>query len=224
MQKLRCIVYCLVLLSFYGCINFEMETFIGADGSGSAIIHYWTDIKLIYQDTSETNLFSFNQEIINKNFNSDGIEVKSIKVWEDEKDSTYHAEVKIVFDDINNLNKNKFFSEYQFKFVDGATGQKIFEQRVKGYHSPFVDAEKYSLKFIYHFPGQIITDNANERKNNTLIWKFSLNQLKTDKTLTATIKTPVGTNLTFQILALAFILILLWILLIIRKKRRKIEE
>lgn len=216
------LVFIIFLSIFSGCINLEVETFIGADGSGSAIIHYWTDIELIYQDTSHSNIFSFSQDVIKKNFVGDGIKIKSIKVWQNQKDTTYHSEIKIVFDDINLLSTAQFFENFEFKFKDGAIGQKIFEQKIKGSKFLIENQDKYSFKFIYHFPGQIITDNANQKINSTLIWVFNLKQLNSDKTLTATIKIPTSSYYQIIIPILIVILLLLWVLLII--KRRKSRE
>ncbi len=209
---------------FWGCLNLEMETFVAADGSGSAIIHYWTDLEILYSDTSTSNIFSFNENIIKENFSSDEVEVKSVKVWENKADTTFHAEVKIVFDDINNLNSTAFYKDYEFSFKDGAVGQKIFEQKIQGSKLLFGNKNNYHFKFIYHFPGSIITDNADHRKNNTLIWNFTLDQFQTDKTLTATIKVPDSSISQFLIPSLIIILILLWILLFLRRKRKKSED
>lgn len=209
---------------FWGCLNLEMETFIAADGSGSAIIHYWTDLEILYSDTSSTNIFSFNEDIIKKNFSSDEVEVKSVKVWENKSDTSFHAEIKIVFDDINNLNSTAFYKDYEFSFKDGAVGQKIFQQKIKGSKLLIGNKNNYQFKFIYHFPGSIITDNADQRKNNTLIWNFTLDQFQTDKTLTATIKVPDSSIYQYLIPFLIIILVLLWIFLLVRRKRKKSED
>jgi hypothetical protein len=223
MKKLKLTFLIFTALLFSGCINLEIETFIGADGSGSSIIHYWTKLDILYQDTSLTNKYSFKENVIRKNFENENIEIKSIKVWERSSDSTYHAEIKIIFNDINELNKCNFFKDHQISFKDGAVGQKIFVHKIKGGDLHLEEGDKYTLKYIYHFPGTIITDNADEHRNNSLIWKFNLNQLKTEKTLTATVKVPVNTGLQFIIPALVIILIALWIILIIRRKKRTEE-
>lgn len=223
MKKILVILIGLSLI-FYGCLNLEVETFIGGDGSGSAIIHYWSELEILFIDTSSVNQFSFKEDIIRKNFSDESIDIKSIKIWKKDEDSTYHAEIKIVFDDINKLGNCSFFKSYDIKFVDGAQGQKIFQQKLSSSDFSFSDANKYRIKFIYHFPGPIITDNATERKNNSLIWSFTLDQLKNDKTLTATIKVPVNTGLEYIIVVSVLVLIVLWVVLIIRKKTKKIEE
>lgn len=223
MRKFKFTFLMIIALLFPGCINLEIETFIGADGSGSSIVHYWTKLEILYDDTSSTNKYSFKENVIRKNFENEDIEVKSIKVWERTSDSTYHAEIKIIFNDINELNKCDFFKDCEISFKDGAAGQKIFVHKIKGGDLHLLEGDKYTLKYIYHFPGTIITDNADEHRNNSLIWKFTLNQLKTEKTLTATVKVPVNKGLQFIIPALIVILIALWIILIIRRKRRTEE-
>jgi hypothetical protein len=224
MKKLKFTLILMIVIGFQGCINLEIETFLGTDGSGSSIIHYWTKLDILYQDTSHTNKYSFKEDIIRKNFSDENIEIKSIKVWENQSDTTYHAEIKIIFDDINNLNKCNFFKDCEISFRDGATGQKIFVHKIKGGDLQLSNGEKYTIKYIYHFPGTIITDNADEYRNNSLIWNFTLDQLKTEKTLTATIKIPVSSALEYIIPAFIFILISLWIILIIRKRKKQQED
>lgn len=214
------------MLLFTGCLNIEQETFIGIDGSGSSIIHYWTDIEALYRDTSSTNRFSFFEKTIRKNFESENVEIKSIRVWEKNDDSTYHAEIKIVFNDINRLNQSEFFKDEIIEFVDGATGQKIFKQILKKFDFPKNNLNKYHIKYIYHFPGTIITDNAHEKRNNTLIWNFKLDQLENDKTLTATVKIPANSNFNRYLVPILIIfLVILWGVLIVKKlKYRKEKE
>lgn len=212
------------ILNFSGCLNLEIETFIGADGSGSAIVHYWTEFEIIFNDTSSSNQFSFKENLIRNNFTDENIEIKSIKVWHKKEDSTYHAEIKIVFDDINKLSNCTFFKSYEIRFVDGAQGQKIFQQKLTNPNFSSDFSNKYKIKFIYHFPGPIITDNATERRNNSLIWSFTLDQLKNDKTLTATIKVPTNAGLEYLITLSVLVLIALWIVLIIKKRKKRTEE
>lgn len=215
----------IILFFFTGCLNIEQETFIGSDGSGSSIIHYWTDIEAMYRDTSATNKFSFFESTIRKNFEDENIEIKSIRIWEKKEDSTYHAEIKIVFDDINKLNRCKFFKDEIIEFIDGATGQKIFKQLVKKFDFPKNNQQKYYIKYVYHLPGSIITDNAHEKRNNTLTWKFSLDQLDNDKTLTATIKIPTGSKFSDYLISILIIfLVFLWVILIVKKLKSRRES
>lgn len=214
-----------IILFFPGCLNIEQETFIGNDGSGSSIIHYWTDIEALYRDTSTTNKFSFYESTIRKNFEDENIEIKSVRIWEKKEDSTYHAEIKIVFNDINKLNKCEFFKDEIIEFIDGATGQKIFKQLIKKFDFPKNDQQKYYIKYVYHFPGPIITDNAHEKRNNTLTWKFRLDQLDNDKTLTATIKIPTENKFSkYLILILVILLVFLWVILIVRRLKHRRES
>jgi len=224
MKKLKFAFIVIVIVAFQGCINLEIETFIGVDGSGSSIIHYWTNLDVLYQDTSHTNKYSFKEDIIRKNFEDENIKIKSLKVWGKTSDTTYHAEIKIIFNDINKLNNCIFFKDYEISFKDGATGQKIFIHKIKGGDLYLAEGEKYTIKFIYHFPGTIITNNANEQKNNSLIWNFTLDQFEREKTLTATIKIPVNLELEFIIPAFIVILLILWIIIIFRKRQRQQEE
>lgn len=213
-----------ILIHLAGCINLEVETFVGANGSGSSIIHYWTDVELLYQDTSSSNIYSFKDDIIRKNFEENSVEIKSIKVWENNADSTYHAEVKILFKDLNKLNRCNFFKDYKIEFKDGAPGQKIFNKTLKGGNFGIKNTENYTIKFIYHFPGTLITDNATEHRNNTLVWTFSLSQLQTDKTLTATIKIPDSSGYEYILPVLVLILLVLWLVLAIRNRAKRTEE
>ncbi len=214
-----CIVFVLA-----GCLNIEIETFIGANGNGSSIIHYWTDIDLLYRDTSSSNIFSFNKKIIKNNFVSDGVEVKSIDVWENPSDTSYHAEIKIVFDDINKLNNTPFFKDYRITLKDGASGQKIFEQTIKSSKFSGLELKKYKLKYIYHFPGNIVTDNADEKVANTLIWHFTLGDLEKDKTLIATFKVPQSDSFIYFLPFLILFLVVLWIFIFLKKLKSKVEK
>lgn len=217
----------LIFLSFsiWGCINYEQEIFLRSDGSGSATIHYWTDLEEIFKDTSSTNKFSFQESLIRKNFELKGVEIESINIWQKVEDTTFHAQIKIYFEDINDLSKTMFFRDDSISWKDGTLGQKIFTQKVNAFGSNQQIFDNYTLRFIYHFPGTVVFDNAKEKTNNKLIWYFKLSELNSGKTLSATIKLPEKSNISSIIITgLIIILISLWVFIFIKKRKRVDEE
>lgn len=224
MKKFLQLVLVLFIFNFFGCINYEQETFLGIDGSGSAIIHYWTDREIIYQDSSKENKFSFIESVIKKNFQHPSVKVRKLRIWKEKKDTTFHAEIHIIFDDINKLVETEFYKDEKIEFVDGALGQKVFKQNLKGIGTQAKEFKKYFIKYIYHFPGTIISDNAKEKTNNTLIWSFQYTELTNDKMLTATVKIPESKLPNKLIITILIgLLIVLWIIIIIRLKKRTSE-
>jgi len=214
----------LTCIIFFGCINYEQEVFIRSNGSGSAKVHYWTDFKEIFEDTSSTNKFSFQKSIIKKNFELEGLEIKSINVWIRDTDTTYHAEIMIIFENINDLNKTPFFREDSIVWKDGAPGHKLFSQKVRAFVSNQGRFDNYYLRFTYHFPGIVIFDNAREKYKSRLVWHFNLSELTSEKTLLATIKLPENSVISSFILAGLIVFLLILMLILFLKKKKKYED
>jgi hypothetical protein len=209
------------LLLFSSCINYEQTTWLKSDGSGNMEVHYWTDVKSFFLDESKDNHLSFEEERIRKNFSAEGIQVDEIKVWKTNSDSIAHSLIKLRFDDINKINRCEFFSNTKIEFIDGSAGQKVFNQSING--SPGGDRifDKYTISYIYHFPGEIITDNAAVKEGNKLTWSYRLSELGQGKNLTATIKITKFSSFSDIIIVLGILLIVvLWVILIIKKKKK----
>lgn len=177
----------LILLSFNGCLNYYQETTLKTDGSGEMFVHYWMKF-VTPQDSLISNQFGiFNPDSIRTEFGSEFSEISDIEVYNDGTDSTIHAKVELTFRNIDSLSRTRAFKEANFSLKDGAAGQKIFSQFITPAATGFgVDGSAFSITYVYYLPGDIITHNAHELSNNRLTWQYTLADIGSGKTITAT--------------------------------------
>ncbi|MBM4175229.1 MAG: hypothetical protein FJ213_03505 [Ignavibacteria bacterium] len=225
MKKSAAIFLLFTLLFISSCINYEQTTWLNSDGSGSMEVHYWTDVSSFFLSDSNEEQLSFKEEQIRKNFSAAGIEVNEIKIWKTNSDSIGHALIKLKFEDFNKISECKFFSETKFEFVDGASGQKVFNQSISNTPGGERIFDRYTISYIYYFPGEVITDNSIRKDDNKLTWSYKLSELGTQKNLTATIKIQKLSSFSDIIIILGILLIVvIWIILIVKKKKRSTAE
>lgn len=172
-----------------GCINYEQNTTLKIDGSGTMTIHYWMHTPDSISFAFIDNLGIFTEDTLFSKFNSPFSEVQSIEVYSDSTDSTTHSVINIKFNHIDSLNYNKAFSEFNYTFQDGAPGQKAFSQFIPPVATGFgIDASQYLVSYKYNFQGEIITHNATNIDGNTLIWKYTLAEIGKGKTIVVTFR------------------------------------
>ncbi|MBU2446757.1 MAG: hypothetical protein KJ666_14465 [Bacteroidetes bacterium] len=225
MKKIITSFFLLTLLCIPSCINYEQTTWLNSDGSGNMEVHYWTDVSSFFLDDAKEEQLSFKEKQIKKNFSGTGIEVDEIKIWKTNSDSVAHALIKLQFDDINKINQCEFFKDTKIEFVDGAAGQKIFNQSVNSTPGGERIFDRYTISYIYYFPGEIVTDNATMKEKSKLTWSYKLSELGHVKNLTATVKLKKFSSFSDIIIILGILLIVvLWIILIVKKKKKSSAE
>ncbi len=187
MKKLLLLFAFLISISIIGCLNYEQEVSLYPDGSGNMKIHYWMQ----YQDTLRLELLNqvglFNPDTITKNFSSEFSKIENVTINTDSSDSTIHASFDLTFSSIDSLNQTKPFAEAKFSLIDGAAGQKVFSQFIPPAVTGFVgENNSFSIKYVYDFPGEIITHNAHSIEGKKLIWTYNITELGRGKTISVT--------------------------------------
>lgn len=187
-MKLKYLILLVIIITYFnGCLNYYQETTLKTDGSGEMFIHYWMR-SITPQDSLISSQFGiFNPDSIKSEFGSGYSQINDIEVYNDGTDSTIHAKVEITFKSIDSLSKTKAFKEANFSLKDGAAGQKVFSQFITPAATGFgVDGSSFSITYIYYLPGDIIAHNAHDLSNNRLTWKYTLAEIGSGKTITAT--------------------------------------
>ena len=170
-----------------GCLNYYQEVTLYPDGSGKMKIDYW--MKFTNEESKKVvdNLGIFNTDSIRSGFQSAYSIVDNVSVYGDSTDSSTHALVDLSFDHIDSLNKTHVFSEYEFSFVEKENGQVIFNQFIPPIATGFgVDASKFTVKYIYSIPGEILSHNAEEVNGRRLTWEYNLAEIGGGKTISVT--------------------------------------
>ncbi len=215
-------VFLLLFMSLisFACLNYEQEVSLYPDGSGTMRIHYW----MYSPDTLRAGVMDqvgiFNSDSITKNFSSDYSKIESVNVYSDTTDSTIHAELEITFSHIDSLNKTKPFSEANFSLQDGAAGQKVFSQFIPPTITGFgYDGSDFTIKYIYDFPGEIITHNALEVDKRKLIWKYTLADIGRGKTISVTYRPFKLKETPVWIYILSGVVLTIVVIFLFRKKK-----
>ena len=115
----------LLLLVISGCINYEQRTTLRADGSGTMVIHYWTEESVA--NFMSGDKLDFDGADIPQQYQAQGVKVKEAVSESNTKDSTRHMRVTLTFDSITALSNTQGFKATKFSFVrDGNTA--VFKQ------------------------------------------------------------------------------------------------
>ncbi|HKI77785.1 MAG TPA: hypothetical protein VKA26_04525 [Ignavibacteriaceae bacterium] len=152
-------------------------------------ITYW--MKLPDSENIKTldKIGLFNVNSIRDEFTSKFITIEDINVYTDSTDSTTHAIIDIIFQNIDSLNNTKAFANSNFSLQDGISGQKVFTQSIQPIATGFgFDGNNFRITYKYTFAGDVIKNNATDKEGRTLIWKYSLNEIGNGKTISVIFK------------------------------------
>ncbi len=208
------------LVIFSGCLNYEQETDIRHDGSGTMKIHYF----MTFLKADSTNNYGktgiFDADSVRKIYASDRYEIENAETWFDPADSSLNGIIEIIFTKVTRLNNTKLFEGLEFTFKDGAEGHKIFNLFIPPL-APFLntDLSDYKMKFIYGFPGEIIQHNAQREEQKKLIWEYSFKDIGKGKNLSVTFKPFKLAKTPYWIYYLAGFVLIVVIFFLFRKKR-----
>jgi hypothetical protein len=166
------------------CINLLQDVILYPDGSGEMHIDYW----MILPDDDSRRVADkigiFNPDSIRSEFSSKYTKISDIKVFSDSTDSSTHATVDFAFVRIDSLNLTRAFSDAEFLFKEGTSGQINFSQFIPPIATGFgINASNYNVTYRYTFSGSILFHNAHRVENKTLIWSYSLDEIGGGKTI-----------------------------------------
>lgn len=183
-------------------------------------IHYWMKTP----DTSSIKLLGkigiFNADSIKKEFSSPYTKIENIKVYSDSTDSTTHTIVEFSFSRVDSLNKVKAFSDAQFSFKDGASGQKVFSQFIPPIATGFgIDGTNFKIQYKYTFSGELVQHNAQKIEKRTLVWNYNLSEIGAGKTISVTFIPFKIKETPYWIYVLSGTVLLIVIIFLFKKKK-----
>jgi hypothetical protein len=184
------IIFSAVFIS--GCVNYEQDTKLNADGSGSMKIHYWTKMSNFTMG-STLGKFDFDEAKAKQNFTSANSEVKSVKMEDKLDDSTKHVYVDLTFKDINKLPEAKGFAEVRPSWKESKDGMELKYMLLKDTSAASnMGAGDYKVTYIFEMPDEIISTNAAKKDGKTLTWEYKVSDLGKDIEMTAVVKKAKG--------------------------------
>jgi len=154
----------LLLLLLPGCLNYIQDINLYADGSGKMRITFWTKLP----DNESVKILDkigiFNPDSLRSEFSSK-------------------------FTHIDSLNKMRAFSAANFSLKDGAEGLKIYSQFIPPIVTGFgINGNAYHVTYKYTFGGDILSDNSTSHDGRVLVWKYSLADIGSGKTISVTFR------------------------------------
>lgn len=225
-----------------GCINYDQELTLNADGSGQMKIHYSNAGQQPpgkeKTGEGEINLgqapkLPFTEEEIKKGYEgAKGVTVKDIIV--ETKDNVPHATYTITFKDIHELNGKGIFAlegdklRQTFSLTD-ETGAKLFKQLVQLKMAVEDPSTLSAYKFTYKFtaPGEILETNGTKGEANTVTWEFPLDKLiNKDTEMTVKFKAKKAIlggklGIILGIICLVVIVVVIVVVVVILSKKKK---
>lgn len=209
-----------LLLVFSGCLNYIQDVNLYADGSGKMKITYWMKMPDTENLKTIDKIGLFNADSIKNEFSSEYNKITDVVVNTDTTDSTMHAVIDLTFPNIDSLNNSKAFASSNFSLQDGAAGQKVFSQFIPPIATGFgFDGNNFIVTYKYTFAGDVISSNATSSDGRTLIWKYSIADIGTGKTILATFRPFKLKETPYWIYYLMSSVLLLVLIFLIRKKK-----
>lgn len=184
------VIFTMLLLS--GCVNYDQQTTLNYDGSGTMKIHYWSKMSNFSMGTS-LGKFDFDEQKAKENFTSANTEVKSVKMEDKLDDSTKHVNLELTFKDLNKLPDAKGFVEVKPSWKEGKDGMELKYVLLKDTSAASnMGASDYTVTYTFNMPGEIISTNAPKKEGNTLTWVYKVSDLGKDIEMTANVKKAKG--------------------------------
>ena len=212
--------FLLLLFLLTGCLNYEQITTVKTDDSGKMFIHYWMKFYSNQDSILINQLGIFNADSVKSQFSASFTTVKNINVFSDFNDSTIHTQIEFEFSKFDSLNLLRPFRNNELSIKKGPENTKIFSQFIPPFATGFgFEPKHYKLKYIYYLPGEIIKHNAKKISNNKLTWEFSLEDIGTGKTITATYIPFKLKETPLVIYILAFLVLLIVITFLFKKRK-----
>lgn len=176
-----------LILILTSCLNYTQITTIKTDGSGEMFVHYW----MKWEDKRDSVLLNklqiFNEDSIYSEFSSKHNTIERVETFLNYSDSTIHSQVELDFNNFDSLKYTKAFKGANFSLLDGPNDTKIFSQFIAPFPTGFgLKSDQFVITLIYYLPGEILSHNANSRSRNKLTWEYSLANIGSGKTITAT--------------------------------------
>lgn len=214
MKKMRLgLVLLISLMMVSGCINYSEETWLKGNGSGRMKMAIGISEALMSMSPEEGGEGAFSDEGIKNAFKGKkGIRMKSAKTYNKDGNKVMDLEIEYeslkALEALGNSDNTSFIGKITLK--KNKKGQLVFT-RVLTFSSPNAEKEKdeeysamgeemmaglfanYVWRYTVHFPYKVISantsDDAIDRKTNTVKWDVSLASLiKKPQKMTAVLR------------------------------------
>lgn len=229
----------LVILALTGCIEYEEEVWINADGSGK--IHFEIAVpsmmaqKMTEGDDGLAKLYGDLQNAKERFAAVDGLEAEEVKTYE--KAGKVILSVRLQFDSWDRLGKLQDKPDSlrgkgvlgEVSLSEDESGNIVFKREV-GVENPNAGTEEnemaqalvqgllsnYTWSYTLHFPATVVSANAAEedidRESNTVTWEFGLASITNGPVvMEATLEPPSGVYW-YLVLGVLLVLIIAFVL------------
>lgn len=187
MQKKFFLLIPLLALILTSCLNYTQITTIKTDGSGEMFVHYWMKWEDKRDSVLLNKLHIFNEDSIRSEFSSKHNTIERVETFVNYSDSTIHSQVELEFNNFDSLKYTKAFKGANFSLLEGANDTKIFSQFIAPFPTGFgLKSDQFVISLVYYLPGEILDHNAKYKSRNKLTWEYSLAEIGSGKTITAT--------------------------------------
>ncbi|NLT49743.1 MAG: hypothetical protein GXX85_02350 [Ignavibacteria bacterium] len=204
-----------------GCLNYDQNTIVKADGSGEMYLHCWIKVTEQYDSASLTKFALFNKDSLGNIFTSRFTEVEKIYVYKMNQDSVFHSKVHLSFTHFDSLGLVRGFKNFNFSFSRGPGNTIIFSHVINPFPSVFgIGRGDEEISYTYSLPGEIVKHNATGQKKNNLYWKFKSSDVERFQTLTATYRPFKLEETPKWIYYIALSVLLIVTIFLLRSKRR----
>jgi hypothetical protein len=242
-----CSLTCLALLLIAGCINYDQQLELNANGSGKLVMHYSMAQQLVSMmqmggqagggEKDQQMPFKIKEDEVKADLQSPG--VKFEKFESKTEGDQQHFYVHISFDKVTSLNNTKTFKEMPITWKE-ENGTVTFSQVLKskkkeGASAGGDDAMQKQMaqamfgnaafKFAVKLPSKALpspaTNGTIAEDGKTVNWTFPLVELDSgDKVMTASFKTGLGIKTLAIVLGAGFLVLLglIGIIMMMRKK------
>ncbi len=179
------------LFSFFinlaGCVNYDQNTTINEDGSGSMKIHYWSSMKNFSMGTA-LGKFEFDEEKAKDKYKSSNTEVTNIKVEDKLDDSTKNVFVELTFKDINKLNDAKGFESVKVTWKEVTDGMELkYTLLMDTTAAKNISASNYTITYEFKMPSEVVSTNGT-KDGQTIKYNYSLADLSKDIEMITVVK------------------------------------
>lgn len=212
-------VLILLPLLIAGCINYEQNTTLNEDGSGSMEIHYWISESVLSWFNS--GALTFHEDSIRAQYASDGITVEDVRVESRESDSTRHVHVSLQFDDITKLSRSQGFKDMEMKWMREGDVYRFVQTLPATSTSEDGMLDEFTFTYRYDFPGDIRESNADSSDGSNAVWVFKLSELDSARKMEAVIVASSGSNVWWIVGIIAVVVLAAFVFMRMRKRGGK---
>jgi LppM domain len=225
LKKIKIFLLIGFLLLLSGCINYEEQIELNADGSGKMIMHYSIPQQLNammqlgqgqQQDKKDEMPFKFKESEIRSDLNAPGVTVDKFETKAEGDQQHYY--VYLSFKKITDLNETKSFKQMRFAWNESdkqVTFQQVLEgEKNKQDSNPMGDQMASAVlgnakfKFKVKLPGKALpapdTNGTIQEDGKTVSWEFPLLEASKGQVMIAKFEKG-GLNLPFGLPIIAAI-------------------